>query len=103
MILPRDIGTCYLKQRNELLYNLASLADIFSGRMYLERRKAMERSTAGIIDTPTIFERLKKAGLSEEVAREIAHLCDPDNRHMTGMTLVMDGGLSLFGSAIMRD
>ena len=72
MILPRDIGTCYLKQRNELLYNLASLADIFSGRMYLERRKAMERSTAGIIDTPTIFERLKKAGLSEEVAREIA-------------------------------
>jgi NAD(P)-dependent dehydrogenase (short-subunit alcohol dehydrogenase family) len=31
----------------------------------------------------------------EEVAREIAHLCDPANRHMTGATVVMDGGLSL--------
>ena len=30
-----------------------------------------------------------------EVARQIAYLCEPDNRHMTGSTLLMDGGLSL--------
>jgi NAD(P)-dependent dehydrogenase (short-subunit alcohol dehydrogenase family) len=33
----------------------------------------------------------------EEVAVQIAYLCDPDNRHMTGTTLLMDGGLSLVG------
>lgn len=31
----------------------------------------------------------------EEVAAQIVHLCDPRNRHMTGSTLLMDGGLSL--------
>ena len=30
-----------------------------------------------------------------EVAQQVAHLCDPANRHMTGSTLLMDGGLSL--------
>ena len=30
-----------------------------------------------------------------EVATQVAHLCEPDNRHMTGTTLLMDGGLSL--------
>jgi glucose 1-dehydrogenase len=30
-----------------------------------------------------------------EVAKQVAHLCDPENRHMTGSTLLMDGGLSL--------
>ncbi len=34
---------------------------------------------------------------AEEVARQVIHLCDPDNRQMTGSTLLMDGGLSLFG------
>jgi glucose 1-dehydrogenase len=37
----------------------------------------------------------------EEVARQIAHLCDPENRHMTGATVLMDGGLSLFGSGVL--
>jgi NAD(P)-dependent dehydrogenase (short-subunit alcohol dehydrogenase family) len=37
----------------------------------------------------------------EEVAAEIVHLCDPRNRHTTGATLVMDGGLSLFGTAAL--
>lgn len=32
---------------------------------------------------------------SEEVAVQVAHLCDPANRHITGATLLMDGGLSL--------
>lgn len=31
----------------------------------------------------------------DEVAMQVAHLCDPDNRHMTGTAIVMDGGLSL--------
>jgi NAD(P)-dependent dehydrogenase (short-subunit alcohol dehydrogenase family) len=30
-----------------------------------------------------------------EVAMQVAHLCEPDNRHMTGSVLLMDGGLSL--------
>lgn len=38
-----------------------------------------------------------------EVAQQIVHLMDPDNRHMTGTTLLMDGGLSLFGTALLRD
>jgi glucose 1-dehydrogenase len=32
---------------------------------------------------------------AEEVAQQIIFLCHPDNRHMTGSTLLMDGGLSL--------
>lgn len=38
----------------------------------------------------------------EEVAVQVAHLCDPRNRHMTGTALVMDGGLSLVGPATGR-
>jgi glucose 1-dehydrogenase len=30
-----------------------------------------------------------------DVAQQVAHLCEPDNRHMTGSVLLMDGGLSL--------
>lgn len=32
---------------------------------------------------------------AEEVAKQVVHLCDPENRHMTGSVLLMDGGLSL--------
>lgn len=32
-----------------------------------------------------------------DVARQVAWLCDPENRHTTGATLLMDGGLSLYG------
>lgn len=32
---------------------------------------------------------------SDDVARQVVHLCDPQNRHMTGSVLLMDGGLSL--------
>lgn len=31
----------------------------------------------------------------DEVAIEVSHLCDPTNRHMTGSTILLDGGLSL--------
>ncbi len=30
-----------------------------------------------------------------EVALEVAHLCEPENRHTTGSVILMDGGLSL--------
>ena len=33
----------------------------------------------------------------EEVAQQVAHLCDPKNQHMTGSVLTMNGGLSLLG------
>jgi NAD(P)-dependent dehydrogenase (short-subunit alcohol dehydrogenase family) len=39
---------------------------------------------------------------AEDVALQIAHLCDPANRHMTGSTLLMDGGLSLVTPAAKR-
>jgi glucose 1-dehydrogenase len=32
-----------------------------------------------------------------EVARQVGWLCDPENQHMAGTALVMDGGLSIFG------
>jgi NAD(P)-dependent dehydrogenase (short-subunit alcohol dehydrogenase family) len=31
----------------------------------------------------------------EEVAEQVVHLCHPDNHHITGSVLLMDGGLSL--------
>jgi NAD(P)-dependent dehydrogenase (short-subunit alcohol dehydrogenase family) len=36
----------------------------------------------------------------EDVAFEVAHLCDPKNQHMTGSTLLMDGGLSLVSTQV---
>ena len=35
---------------------------------------------------------------AEEVAHQVAHLCDPKNRHMTGAVITLDGGLSLQGT-----
>lgn len=35
----------------------------------------------------------------EEVAIQVAFLCDPGNRHMTGSVVLMDGGLSLISPA----
>ncbi len=32
---------------------------------------------------------------AEEVALQVVNLCSPDNKHITGTTLLMDGGLSL--------
>jgi NAD(P)-dependent dehydrogenase (short-subunit alcohol dehydrogenase family) len=32
---------------------------------------------------------------AEEVAAQVAYLCDPRNKQMTGSTLLIDGGLSL--------
>jgi glucose 1-dehydrogenase len=49
-----------------------------------ERRREAERT----VPVPRLIE-------AEEVAAQVAHLCDPANRHMTGSVLLMDGGLSL--------
>lgn len=38
---------------------------------------------------------IKKVMSAEAVAEQIIHLCHPNNEHMTGSTLLMDGGLSL--------
>ncbi len=40
---------------------------------------------------------------SEEVALQVAHLCDPRNNQMTGTVLLMDGGLSLVNPASVRE
>jgi NAD(P)-dependent dehydrogenase (short-subunit alcohol dehydrogenase family) len=39
----------------------------------------------------------------EEVAREVAHLCEPETRHCIGATVLMDGGLSLRTPGDNRD
>lgn len=60
-----------------------------SGRYYREHPGSAEK------DRQTVpVQRLIQA---EEVATQVAWLCHPANRHMAGATLVMDGGLSLFG------
>ncbi len=52
-------------------------------------------------DNPGQFEEalervpIKKIMSAKAVAEQILHLCHPQNEHMTGMTLLMDGGLSL--------
>lgn len=38
---------------------------------------------------------IRKLISAEAVARQVIQLCHPDNEHMTGSTLLMDGGLSL--------
>lgn len=54
-----------------------------------------------MIEDSTLRERSRREvpiGLliePREVARQVLNLCDPKNRHMTGSTVLMDGGLSL--------
>jgi len=40
---------------------------------------------------------------ASEVARLVAWLCDPENSHMTGMTLQADGGISLISATERSD
>jgi NAD(P)-dependent dehydrogenase (short-subunit alcohol dehydrogenase family) len=39
----------------------------------------------------------------EEVALQVAYLCDPDNQHFTGSVLLVDGGLSLLSGGGSHD
>jgi glucose 1-dehydrogenase len=38
---------------------------------------------------------IKKVMSAQQVAQQVIQLCHPDNEHMTGSTILMDGGLSL--------
>jgi NAD(P)-dependent dehydrogenase (short-subunit alcohol dehydrogenase family) len=38
---------------------------------------------------------IQKLTAPAEVAREVAHLCDPQTQQITGTVVLMDGGLSL--------
>jgi NAD(P)-dependent dehydrogenase (short-subunit alcohol dehydrogenase family) len=61
----------------------AGLTGQFFQRIEGARESAKTRVPTGLLIT------------AEEVARNVAFLCDPENLQMTGTTLLMDGGLSL--------
>lgn len=58
-----------------------------SGRIFDENPGRREKA-AQLVPTRSLI-------TAEEVARQVAYLCDPANRHITGSTILMDGGLSL--------
>jgi len=58
-----------------------------SGRFYEANPELREK---GIKQIP-----IHKLIEAEDVAYQIAHLCDPRNNQMTGTAIIMDGGLSL--------
>jgi NAD(P)-dependent dehydrogenase (short-subunit alcohol dehydrogenase family) len=60
-----------------------------SGRFFAQNPALAERCL------PTV--PVRQFIQADEVAQQVAYLCEPSNRHMTGTVLVMDGGLSLFG------
>ncbi|MFO1449501.1 MAG: SDR family oxidoreductase [Opitutaceae bacterium] len=60
-----------------------------SGKLMARRRGLREKTRRKIP-----VQRLLEAG---DVARGVVSLCQPENRHMTGSVLLMDGGLSLKG------
>ncbi|WP_428937013.1 SDR family NAD(P)-dependent oxidoreductase [Fontivita pretiosa] len=60
-----------------------------SGRMF-EQNPALRQSA--IAHVP-----IRRLITPQDVARQIAYLCDPLNNQMTGSVLLMDGGLSLVG------
>jgi NAD(P)-dependent dehydrogenase (short-subunit alcohol dehydrogenase family) len=53
-----------------------------------KRNPGAREKAAGRVPTGQLID-------AAEVAKQVAHLCEPDNRHMTGSVLLMDGGLSL--------
>lgn len=66
-----------------------------SGKYFAEHPEAAEaaRNTVPVrrlIDPP-------------DVARQVAWLCEPENVHTSGATLLMDGGLSLYGFGGQRE
>ena len=66
-----------------------------SGRIFGEDPRQREKAAKAVPNGALIK--------PDEVARQVAHLCDPDNRHMTGSVLLMDGGLSLISPGGTRD
>jgi NAD(P)-dependent dehydrogenase (short-subunit alcohol dehydrogenase family) len=39
---------------------------------------------------------------ADDVAAQVVNLCNPENRHMVGATIIMDGGLSLTNASTMQ-
>lgn len=58
-----------------------------SGRIWEEQPGKLEEAIARV--------PVKKIMTAKTVAEQILYLCHPQQEHMTGMTLLMDGGLSL--------
>jgi glucose 1-dehydrogenase len=58
-----------------------------SAKVWLTNPGARERAAARVPTGQLIA--------AEEVAQQVAQLCEPSNRHTTGSVLLMDGGLSL--------
>lgn len=58
-----------------------------SGRIFAKNPALKRRATAQV--------PVRRLIAAADVAREVAHLCDSQNRHMTGNVVVLDGGLSL--------
>jgi len=57
-----------------------------------EKRSVLEKATP-----------VRRLIQPEEVAEQVAYLCEPTNRHLAGSTLLMDGGLSLFGTGGQKE
>jgi len=58
-----------------------------SGRFWREKPELRDKARERV--------PMRQVITAEEVADQIVFLCHPDNKHMTGTTLLMDGGLSL--------
>jgi NAD(P)-dependent dehydrogenase (short-subunit alcohol dehydrogenase family) len=88
----RMLGRCMALDLapNGILVNEVAPGNVdagLSGRFYKENAELREKSLQQI--------PIHKLIEPEEVAFQVAHLCDPRNPQMTGSTIVMDGGLSL--------
>lgn len=66
-----------------------------SGRLFEADPERREKAKK-IVPNRTLIE-------AAEVAWQVAHLCDPAARHITGSLLLMDGGLSLVSPGSTRD
>ena len=66
-----------------------------SGRIFAD---FPERRAAALRQVPT-----HELITPQEVALQVAHLCEPTTRHITGSTLLMDGGLSLLSGSMAQE
>lgn len=85
--LARDLAP------NDILVNEVAPGYVnagLSGRIFDENPEIRAESEAKV--------PVRRLILPEEVAREVAHLCDPAVRHTTGSVSLMDGGLSLLST-----
>ena len=90
------IGMSLVGRDNRVVYVNQAYADMF-------RRTRAEAVglTARALVTPEVVERAQKSSVlgrvadPEDVAHVVSFLCSESARHITGQTIVVDGGLSL--------